>query len=217
MAEGKKGFILYADLIHTVSKMPKEKAGELFITILEYVNDKNPVVDDMLIDLVFEPIKQQLKRDLQKFEQSKERRSEAGKLGGLKRVENLKQSQAMLDNAKQPQANQAVIVNDSVSVNVNDSVSVINNIVATPPQKLVDRENIFKSEVFDFKNYYPEETLNAFFNYWREPNRSKTKMRFELEKTWDLNLRLKKWNNNNFKNGNKQNDTARPFSQLSPI
>ena len=56
MAENKKSFVLYADLIHTVKKMPKEKAGELFLTILSYVNDEQPVVDDMLVDLVFEPI-----------------------------------------------------------------------------------------------------------------------------------------------------------------
>jgi hypothetical protein len=57
MAEGKKGFILYADIIHTVKKLPMEKRGELFTIILEYVNDENPEVTDLLIDLVWEPIK----------------------------------------------------------------------------------------------------------------------------------------------------------------
>jgi hypothetical protein len=57
MAENKKGFVLYADLIHTVRKMSKAKAGVLFLTILQYVNDENPVVEDEVIDLVFEPIK----------------------------------------------------------------------------------------------------------------------------------------------------------------
>ena len=46
MAEDKKSFLLYADLIHTVKKLPKEKIGDLFLTILEYVNDTNPIVDD---------------------------------------------------------------------------------------------------------------------------------------------------------------------------
>ena len=39
MADNKKGFMLYADLIHTIEKMPDEKAGQLFKTVLEYVND----------------------------------------------------------------------------------------------------------------------------------------------------------------------------------
>ena len=79
MAENKKGFVLYADLIHTINKMPSEKAGDLFKHILSYVNDKNPQTDDILIDLVFEPIKQQLKRDLKKYEDKKVQWSDAGK------------------------------------------------------------------------------------------------------------------------------------------
>ena len=68
MAENKKSFILYCDLIHTVNKMPKEKAGELFMHILEYVNDLEPNTDDLIIQLTFEPIRQSLKRDLEKYE-----------------------------------------------------------------------------------------------------------------------------------------------------
>ena len=78
MAEGKKGFILYADIIHTVKKLPIEKRGELFTIILEYVNDENPKVHDMMVDLVFEPIKRQLKRDLSRYENRAERSRENG-------------------------------------------------------------------------------------------------------------------------------------------
>jgi hypothetical protein len=76
MAENKKSFLLYCDLIHTVSKMPKEKAGELFVHILEYVNDKEPKTDDLIIELTFEPIKQSLKRDLQKYERIRQKNVE---------------------------------------------------------------------------------------------------------------------------------------------
>ena len=82
MAENKKSFILYADMIHTVRKMGKDKAGELFMTILSYVNDENPLVEDLLVDLVFEPIKQQLKRDLSRWDKFKEKQIENGKKGG---------------------------------------------------------------------------------------------------------------------------------------
>ena len=85
MAENKKSFILYCDLIHTIEKMPNEKAGELFKHILMYVNDKNPETDDLITNLTFEPIKQQLKRDLKKFEEVKEIKSNGGRLGNLKR------------------------------------------------------------------------------------------------------------------------------------
>lgn len=76
MADNKNGFVLYKDLIHSVRKLPKDKAGELFLHILEYVNDENPQTDDLLIELTFEPVRQALKRDLKKYEKTKERNRE---------------------------------------------------------------------------------------------------------------------------------------------
>ncbi len=87
MAENKSGFVLYADLIHTVSKLPDDKAGQLFKHILMYVNDQNPVASDIIIEISFEPIKQQLKRDLVKWEKEVLKKSESGILGNLKRYE----------------------------------------------------------------------------------------------------------------------------------
>lgn len=63
----------------------------------------------------------------------------------------------------------------------NENENIINN-----------REIEFKKEVAEFKNY-PEEMLTAFSDYWTEPNKSKTKMRFELQKTFDIKRRLNTW------------------------
>lgn len=122
MAENKKSFVLYADLIHTVNKMPNDKAGELLKHILSYVNDKNPETDDLIIQLTFEPIKQQLKRDLVKYEQKKKQWSEAGKRSAEARK--AKKNQQTLTDVKKRSTD--LTVNDSVNVNV--SVNDINNI-----------------------------------------------------------------------------------------
>lgn len=76
MAEDKNGFLLYKDLIKTVQKLPLDKAGELFMHILKYVNDENPETDDLIIEIAFEPVKQKLKRDLKKYEETKEKNRE---------------------------------------------------------------------------------------------------------------------------------------------
>lgn len=81
MAENKKSFVLYTDLIHTVRKMKDAHAGQLLKTILAYVNDENPNVENPIVDIVFEPIKRQMKRDLTKWESELKRKSEAGKKG----------------------------------------------------------------------------------------------------------------------------------------
>lgn len=101
MAENKKSFLLYVDLIHTVRKLPDDKAGQLLKTILEYVNDLDPVVEDFAVDLVFEPIRHQLKRDLARYESFKQKQSENGKLGGRpKKEENPKNPSLISESQK---------------------------------------------------------------------------------------------------------------------
>jgi hypothetical protein len=75
MAENKKSFLLYCDIIHTVNQLNDEQAGKLFRHVLRYVNDENPETNDVIINIAFEPIKQSLKRDLQKYESIRERNS----------------------------------------------------------------------------------------------------------------------------------------------
>lgn len=57
------------------------------------------------------------------------------------------------------------------------------------------REKQFYKNVASFGSYYPKEMLRCFYDYWTEPNKSKTKLRFEMEKTWDLSRRLQTWAN----------------------
>lgn len=49
----------------------------------------------------------------------------------------------------------------------------------------------FSDEVYTFN--YHKEMLADFIDYWTEPNRSKTKLRYQLEKTFDIARRLKTW------------------------
>ena len=68
MATNKKSFLLYCDIIHTIEKLSDEQAGKLLKHILRYVNDQDPIAEDVLTEIAFEPIKQNLKRDLIKYE-----------------------------------------------------------------------------------------------------------------------------------------------------
>lgn len=120
----KSSFILYTDLIHTVKKMPRDKAGELFVHILEYVNDLNPKTKDILIELTFEPIKQQLKRDLEKWNGIKDSRSKAGLASAKSRKKPTKATSVKSVEQKQHKATHSTVsVNDSVNVSVSDSVN----------------------------------------------------------------------------------------------
>ncbi|MBN2571312.1 MAG: hypothetical protein JXA68_04230 [Ignavibacteriales bacterium] len=52
----------------------------------------------------------------------------------------------------------------------------------------------FKNEVKKYTQY-DITLLKEFYNYWSEPTRDKTKMRKDLEKTWDTGRRLTNWFN----------------------
>jgi hypothetical protein len=75
MAKDKKSFLLYADQQSVFKQLPDEIAGQLIKHIFSYVNDENPITDNLIINIAFEPIKLQLKRDLQKYESIRERNS----------------------------------------------------------------------------------------------------------------------------------------------
>lgn len=54
----------------------------------------------------------------------------------------------------------------------------------------------FIHELEKFKDQYPKELLNNFYKYWKEKSPG-GKMRFQLEKTWETELRLENWSRNN--------------------
>ena len=115
MAEEKKGFVLYCDILHTIQKLNDEQAGKLFKHILLYVNDFKPTCEDLITEIAFEPIKQSLKRDLLKWGEKIQKRSEAGKVGANKRWQNIaNDSKRIKSIAKMP-------VSVSVSVSVKDT------------------------------------------------------------------------------------------------
>jgi len=233
MAADKKSFLLYCDLINVVNKLVEKDrvdgtnyGGELFLLILEYVNDKNPVPIDFILELVFEPIKTQLKRDLKSWETEIEEKINGGKLGNLKRwnkdlhrqvisnkitleeaekiaIErkiNRTVSDSDKNNAipKESVASIAVTVNDTVNVTVTDIKEDI--IKERANLNLEERKIAFGKSLQEFEKIYPREILAEFYDYWRETKPNGTKMRWEFETTFNVGLRLKRWAKNNLNN-----------------
>ena len=130
----KNSFILYQQHYESIKYLNNEQLGRLFRAIFEYqINGEIPKDDDILMAFMF--IKNQIDVDTKKWEDEKQKRSEAGRLGGIKRAINQnqalsdksKQCLGVLSNAKQTQANQG----DNVNVNVNVNDNVINTIPTT--------------------------------------------------------------------------------------
>lgn len=60
-------------------------------------------------------------------------------------------------------------------------------------EEMKSRERIFYNVLIPFVKTYGREMIREFFDYWSEPNKSHSKMRFEQERTWDLSRRLQTW------------------------
>ena len=60
-------------------------------------------------------------------------------------------------------------------------------------QEMKSREREFYNVLIPFVKTYGREMIREFFDYWSEPNKSHSKMRFEQERTWDLSRRLQTW------------------------
>lgn len=51
----------------------------------------------------------------------------------------------------------------------------------------------FYESLKHFVEIYPKEMIRDFYDYWSEANKTKTKMKYELQKTFEISLRLKTW------------------------
>jgi len=199
----KKSIVLYCDLIYTVNQLPDDKAGLLFKHILSYVNDEEPVTDDIIVKIAFEPIKQQLKRDLIKYEKKREQYSEAGKKSAeVRRIKKLEEENDVNEIQQTLTNVEKRSTNSTVSVSVNDNVNV--NVIVNDINK---REQDFSKSLQPYLSKYGKDLLNNFYLYWTEKKPNGKKMRFEMEKVFDVKRRLGTWSkrNTSFYKSNDEN------------
>tara|TARA_R110000772_G_scaffold121246_1_gene227552 strand:- start:416 stop:1084 length:669 start_codon:yes stop_codon:yes gene_type:complete len=216
MAQDKKGFILYADQKELFDQLPNEKAGELIKHIFSYVNDDDPQTEDLLIKLAFTPIKQQLKRDLKKFEETKKQRSDAGKRSA--EVRKAQRDSTPLTSVQR--SSTKATVKENVTVTVNDNVKVIDikkekevfnfrkSLIAFGfNEKLVDDwMKVRKTK----KATNTETALNSFLNECKRSNlENDSILQLCIERDW------KGFKNEWLENKQiKNNDTNKPKSRL---
>jgi hypothetical protein len=73
------------------------------------------------------------------------------------------------------------------TINKNKEIRINNKDISIRRLKFINDVSLFD---------YDKTILDGFTDYWTEPNKSKTKMKFELQQTWSTNLRLKNWAKN---------------------
>ncbi len=89
------------------------------------------------------------------------------------------------------------------SITENTTENTTENIIGQKTKKFIEK---LKKEMEGITLTREQvEELKEFVNYWTEPNRSRTKLRWEMQPTWDMRRRVATWLrrknqwNNNFK------------------
>jgi len=193
MAENKKSFVLYVDILPSIKLLKDHEAGKLFIHILRYVNDEfDKTTEDpknRTLNLAWQPIKKTLKADLEKYKNTCLRNQENGKKGGRPSKENKPKKPSGLSGIKNKPKKP-----DNDNDNDNDILK----------EKIYKRKTEFKKLLAEHQDNYPKQMIDEFYEYWTEHSPNDKKMRHEKQTSFDVSRRLKNW----FKksNGSYDND-----------
>lgn len=122
MDEEKKSVILYTEWAQPLKALSLEDKGRIFDAILSYSETgETPHFDSNAAEMAFSFIRLRLDENAQKWADVRQKRREAGRLGGKQRQANQanQANAAFAKQNKQSQANQAVNVNVNANVNAN--------------------------------------------------------------------------------------------------
>lgn len=182
-------YIDFYGMINGENKNSLEKIKEVLITSGLFVITNNFVISKRVLE------------NKKQRQEMTEKRSLAGKAGMQKRW-NIKQKD-----------NGVITKDNSVITEVNNKrkgkeIKLNNNYSITPQKKSEEFFNNNNSELR--KLFSNENDLNSFISYWTELNKSGTKQRWELEKTFEVEKRIKTWisRSNNFPNKNNSNNSV---------
>lgn len=81
------------------------------------------------------------------------------------------------------------------------------------------RRQKFYNSLVPYVQQYGKQMIREFYDYWSELNKSRTKMRFEMERTWELSRRLATWAANEEKFKKKtttRHDRRNEFGRTAP-
>jgi len=205
----KTSFILHLDSLVILEKMPDDIAGKFIKILYEYHKTGELPEMDFAMTMAVTPFVNQFVRDSKKYLNTVERNKINGLKGGRpKKPTETQKTQSV--NLKPKKAD-----SDKDNDKESDSNNEKENIKEINFKKLTLED--FRNEISKHKTSVNlnQEDLKSFYDYWRELTPS-GKMKFQIEKSWQTDLRLKNWERNKSKFGNKQIDNPQPEKFKSP-
>lgn len=205
----KGGFVIYNDWLPLIEMLPMEERGEVLTALLRFSakgekTTTGKLASDMLLTMAYNT----MQKDLDKYEERCKKNIESANIRWQK---NANASERMQENSEKCKRINSHCDNeydndydydndtehdydkikDKEKTNVNVSKKESEKVAAEAATSA--RKEKFYASLVPFVDKYGKDMIREFFDYWSEMNRSKTKMRFEQQATWELALRLKTW------------------------
>ena len=143
-----------------------------------------------------------LTRRMDKLDRIKEKRRESGKKGAIAtaKVRQVLKSETPSDVA--------------IAEQLKHSKAKQNTVEHSKEDKITNKTGKFKNQVLEFQSKHDIEMLEEFILYWTEPNKTNTKIKWEMEATWHLGRRLTRWANSNYQTNRSPADKFKQNGKL---
>ena len=237
MITKRDSFVFYRSFYEAIISLPKDDQCLMFAAIANYGFDQVEPELTGINKAVFSLVKPQIDANIKRYidgkkggkhgskggrprKQKEDETTEENPLGDITKNptgDNLENPLGENEITPNVNANVYVNVNDYVNVNEKDNDCLKGSDKPNPipkQQKKTKEEEFdlrranFRNEVYQYNNEYHEDMLNSFLMYWGEKTISGHKMKWELQKTFEIRLRLRKWKEN-------QNKFSKPEEQRS--
>lgn len=199
----KESFILYKSFYEPIKGLSSEDKGNLLDAIFQYQIEGFEPPNTSQIYMAFLFFKNQFRLDNEKYLSVVERNKSNGIKGGRPPKQETQTNPNNPVGFSEPKKADNDNDNEKGNGKVKEKVKV---------NDIEERKLKFASTLQIFLPQYGREVLNEFYGYWTEPNKSNTKFRQELEKTWDLNRRLERWTKRDF---NKSKPTQSKLESMA--
>ena len=211
----RKDITLPADMYAQINMLTNEDLGQLVKGLYAFAyDDLEFSTDNETLLQVFASLKAPIDAEKRKAEEVSRKRADAVRARWSRQKDadtkegfcNTKDTNCMICNTKVEFCNTKTgfcNTKEPFCITLQEETKVEKENSPTPPIKNKDqkkeeellqkRARNFYDCLVPFVGQYGREMMREFYDYWSEPNKSRTKMRYELEKTWDITRRLRTW------------------------
>jgi hypothetical protein len=201
----KSGFIIYNDWKDLLDDLSLEDRGRVFTALFDVADGEDPdKIDNPAARMLLKVMTKQMQKDADAYERKCEKNRDNAKQRTQANATERKPSQANATERKRTggdndkdndndKENDKESLKDKEKTNVNVSKKESEKVGVAAEAATSARKEKFYASLVPFVDKYGKDMIRDFFDYWSEMNRSKTKMRFEQQATWELALRLKTW------------------------